>query len=129
VAHAGARRRRDPHLVSSPPAAVKRIELSEGAQRLELARAGGSWRFVTPKLAYDADRDAVEDWLAALSAVEAPTRADGSRVRKLVLEGGQREAVACPRRPTCSRCSRRSAAVSRSPRAVVRQLRRAPPAT
>ena len=84
---------RDPHLVSSPPAAVKRIELTEGAQRLELARVGGGWRFVTPKLAYDADGDSVDSWLASLAAVEAPTRSDGKRVRKLVLDGAQHEVV------------------------------------
>ena len=82
---------RDRHLVSSPPAAVKRIELSEGAHRLELARVGGSWRFVAPKLSYDADGDSVDSWLASLAAVETATRSDGSRVRKLVLDGAQRE--------------------------------------
>jgi hypothetical protein len=85
---------RDPHLVSSPPAAVKRIELTEGAQRLELARVGGGWRFVAPKLSYDADGDSVDGWLASLAAVETATRSDGSRVRRLVLDGAQREAVA-----------------------------------
>ena len=84
---------RDLHLVSSPPAAVKRIELTEGGQRLELARVGGSWRFLAPKLAYDADGDSVDSWLASLTAVDAPTRSGGSRVRKLVLDGAQREVV------------------------------------
>jgi len=84
---------RDPHLLSSAPAAVKRIELTEGAQRLELARVGGSWRFVAPKLPYDADADSVDSWLATLASIETSTRSNGGRVRKLVLDGAQREAV------------------------------------
>jgi D-alanyl-D-alanine dipeptidase len=87
---------RDQRLVSLPPEAIKRIQLTDGTQRLELMRSGaaGVWRFVTPKLPYDPDRDSVARWLAELGGVQVATRADGRRVRTLVVEGPHREAVA-----------------------------------
>ena len=84
----------DRRLVSSPPSAVERIEITEGPDRLVLARASaGSWRLEAPKASTLIDPRAVDDWLAALGRVDARPlpAALPPQVRHLIIEGRYRE--------------------------------------
>lgn len=84
----------DRRLVSAPPSAVQRIEITEGTTRLVLARASaGSWRLEAPKASYLIDQRAVDDWLLALGRVDAqpPPAVSQPHVRHLIVEGRYRE--------------------------------------
>ena len=84
----------DRRLVSSPPSAVTRIEITDGTDRLVLVRASaGSWRLEAPKASTLIDPRAVDDWLAALGHVDARplSAAFHPHVRHLLVEGRYRE--------------------------------------
>ena len=84
----------DRRLVSSPPDAIARVEITEGTTRLALARASAtSWRLEAPKESYLLDPRAVDDWLAALGHVDVrpPGAARRPHVRHLVIEARYRE--------------------------------------
>ena len=88
----------DLRLVSSSPEAVTRVEMTEGARRLVLARLpGGAWHFEAPKVGYPADPGAIGAWLAALRGLEiqptAVTSARPPQIRRLTIEGRTRETV------------------------------------
>ena len=84
----------DRRLVSSPPDAITRVEITAGTTRLALARASAtSWRLEAPKESYLLDPRAVDDWLAALGRVDArpPGAAGKPQVRHLAVEARYRE--------------------------------------
>ncbi len=86
---------REGRLFGADPSAIERVELTRGADKQALMRAGEQW-----KLAAEAvDRDAVETWLADLAAARATrfVALSGFRERgSLLLElgEGKRERVA-----------------------------------
>ena len=87
VALAGDRR-----LLAAAPDTVTAFELTGSGRRLALARASGGWRFRAPVVAYAADTQVVDDWLAALHGTEVDPAAPGAReARRLTVEGGAHE--------------------------------------
>jgi len=91
----------DLRLVSAPPDAITRVEITGDNRRLVLGRLpGGAWRFESPKVSYAADPRLIGDWLAALRSVEArplpaAVRVNQSqvRVRRLTIDGRARESA------------------------------------
>lgn len=84
---------RDDRLLSLPPETVTRIELHDAHSRVGLRRAGGAWTFSPPAPPYAADTRAVDEWLARLGAVTAPTRSGGASARHLLVEGPFRQQI------------------------------------
>jgi len=82
---------RDDRLVAQAPDAITRVELAEDRARVVLARRHGEWSFESPKVSYDADTRAVDDWLGRLGAVKAATKPGGPHARHLIIEGRFRE--------------------------------------
>jgi hypothetical protein len=84
----------DRRLVSSPPAAIRRVEASDGARRLVLVRSSAtSWHLEAPKESYLVDPHAVDDWLAALGQVDVRSRPVPRQpgLRHLVVEDAYRQ--------------------------------------
>jgi hypothetical protein len=83
----------DTRLVAMPPDAVTRIDLHDAHGRVSLRRAGGAWTFSPPAPPYPADTGAVDEWLARLRAIKAPTRSGGENTRHLLVEGRFRQQI------------------------------------
>jgi len=83
----------DTRLVAMPPETVTRIDLHDAHGRVGLRRAGGAWTFSPPAPPYPADTRAVDEWLARLGTIKAPTRSGGANARHLLVEGSFRQQV------------------------------------
>jgi hypothetical protein len=77
---------RDTRLLASPPDTVTQVELLDGPRRLAMRREHGAWIFTAPHVAYAADPQLVDAWLARLHTTEVGEGGRGPG-RHLVIEG------------------------------------------
>jgi hypothetical protein len=87
---------RDARLFASEVSAIERVELTRGAHKLVLARAGADWKSDSE---VPTDREAVEAWLADLAAARSVDFASLERFEErgsltLVSAGDKRERIA-----------------------------------